>query len=131
VEQPPRGELVRLARPAQRREDVELPALEVVVDEDPAPREVEAPGQAGDPGEDVRRARVEVGPLPAPGRDDAVDLVLTLQGAVHHPPRLLDIEINLSHPAVPATPEPRRRREPGRAAACARPGSREGRRDAR
>src|SRR5690625_4122895 len=83
VEQAAGGQLVGLPGAPQRRQDVELPALELVGDERPAPGEVEPPGEPGDAGEDVQRPRVEIGSFPLPRRDDPVDLVLVLEGAAH------------------------------------------------
>ena len=85
----PRRELVGLARPAQGRQHVEGPALELVLREGRAPSEVEPPSEARHPGEHLERAHVEVRSLTTPGGDDLVDVVAA--------PRVLRHAINSSH----------------------------------
>jgi hypothetical protein len=75
VQQATGGELVRRARPAQRRQHVELPRLDPVRREGLPPGAVEQPGQPADPAEHLHRGQVEVGPLAVPRLDQLVDLV--------------------------------------------------------
>ncbi|CAM5371413.1 hypothetical protein SBADM41S_05974 [Streptomyces badius] len=75
-EELPGGELVRGAGPAQRREHVELPRLQVVLGEGYAAGPVEVACQAGDAAEHLEWFHVEVGALAAPCSDQSVDLVL-------------------------------------------------------
>jgi hypothetical protein len=74
-EQRARRELERRALPAQRREHVEGPRLELVLGERPAPRDVQVPGQPGDPAEHLHRLHVQIGPLRLPRGDQVVHLV--------------------------------------------------------
>ena len=69
------GELERRPLPAQRREHVELPRFELVLGERAAPRDVQVPGQPGDPAEHLHRLHVQVGPLRPPRGDQVVHLV--------------------------------------------------------
>ena len=78
AEQRPRGQLERRTLPAQRGEHVELPGLEPVIGERPAPRDVQVPGQPGDPAEDLHRLDVEVRTLRPPCGDQVVYLVTQL-----------------------------------------------------
>ena len=75
------GQLVRRAGPAQRRQHVELPALQVVLGEGGAAGAVQVPGQPGDPGQHLERLDVQVRALALPGEHDAVDLVAGPGGA--------------------------------------------------
>ncbi len=68
-------QLERRALPAQRGEHVELPRLEAVVGERAAPRDVQVPGEPGDPAEDLHRLDVEVGTLGLPRGHQVVHLV--------------------------------------------------------
>ena len=68
-------QLERRALAAQRGEHVELPRLEAVVGERAAPRDVQVPGQPGDPAEDLHRLDVEVGTLGPPRGHQVVHLV--------------------------------------------------------
>ena len=68
-------ELIGLACAAQGREHVEGPAVEQVLREGRPAGQVEPARQPRDPGEHLQRRHVEVGALPAPGRDDLVDVV--------------------------------------------------------
>ena len=81
-------ELVRGTRPAQRRQDVELPGLQVVGGEDVPPRPVEVPGQPRDPAEDVQGLDIELGAFRTPGSDQSINLVLH---TTH--PTCLDVKI--------------------------------------
>ncbi|CAM5736791.1 hypothetical protein SBADM41S_09445 [Streptomyces badius] len=65
-----------VAGPAQRREHVELPRLQVVLGEGYAAGPVEVACQAGDAAEHLEWFHVEVGALAAPCSDQSVDLVL-------------------------------------------------------
>ncbi len=75
AQQRARGELVGLARPAQRGEHVELPRLDRVGGEGVAPGLVEQPGQPAHPAEHLDRGEVEIGAFAVPGLDQLVDLV--------------------------------------------------------
>jgi hypothetical protein len=68
-------QLERRPLPAQRGEHVELPRFEAVVGERAAPRDVQVPGQPGDPAEHLHRLHVEVGTLRPPRGDQIVHLV--------------------------------------------------------
>ena len=70
------AELVRSAGPAQGGEHVELPGLEVVRGEDPAPGPVQVTREPGDPAEHLQRLDVEVRAFRAPGLDEPVDFIL-------------------------------------------------------
>jgi low temperature requirement protein LtrA len=61
--------------PAQRGEHVELPLLQALAGERTAPRDVQVPGQPGDPAEHLQRLGVQVRTLRLPLRDEFVDLV--------------------------------------------------------
>jgi len=74
-EQRARRELERRPLPAQRREHVERPRLELVLGERAAPRDVQVPGQPRDPAEHLHRLHVQVGPLRSPRGDQVVHLV--------------------------------------------------------
>ena len=74
-EQPPRGQPVGLAGAAQRGQDIELPAGQLVRGEGVGPRAVEPLSQAGDPAHHLHRRQVQIRPFAGPCRDDAVDLV--------------------------------------------------------
>ena len=63
------------ALPAQRGEHVELPGLQPVVGERAAPRDVQVPGEPGDPAEHLHRLDVEVGPLRPPRGHQVIHLV--------------------------------------------------------
>lgn len=75
AEQRARRQLERRTLPAQRGEHVELPGLQPVIGEGPAPRDVQMPGQPGDPAEDLHRLDVEVRTLRPPRGDQVVYLV--------------------------------------------------------
>jgi hypothetical protein len=75
AEQRAGGQLERRTLPAQRGEHVELPGLQPVIGERPAPRDVQVPGQPGDPAEDLHRFDVEVRTLRPPRGDQVIDLV--------------------------------------------------------
>jgi hypothetical protein len=75
AEQRAGGQLERRPLPAQRGEHVELPRLQAMVGERAAPRDVQVPGQPGDPAEHLHRLHVEVGPLRPPRGDQLIDLV--------------------------------------------------------
>ena len=68
-------QLERRPLPAQRGEHVELPCFEAVVGERAAPRDVQVPGQPGDPAEHLHRLDVQVGTLRPPRRHQIVHLV--------------------------------------------------------
>ena len=74
-EQRARGELERRPLPAQRREHVERPRLQFVLGERAAPRDVQVPGQPGDPAEHLHRLHIQVGSLRSPRGDQVVHLV--------------------------------------------------------
>jgi hypothetical protein len=69
------GELERRPLPAQRREHVERPRVELVLGERAAPRDVQVPGQPRDPAEHLHRLHVQVGPLRSPRGDQIVNLI--------------------------------------------------------
>ena len=75
AEQRARRELERRPLPAQRREHVESPRLQPVLGERLAPRDVQVPGQPGDPAEHLHRLDIQVGPLRSPRGDQVVYLV--------------------------------------------------------
>jgi hypothetical protein len=75
AEQRARGELERRPMPAQRGEHVELPRLQAVVGERAAARDVQVPGEPGDPAQHLHRLDVQVGPLRPPRGDQVVHLV--------------------------------------------------------
>ena len=75
AEQRARGQLERRPLPAQRGEHVELPRLEPVIGERPAPRDVQVPGQPGDPAEYLHGLDVQVRSLGPPGDHQVIHLV--------------------------------------------------------
>jgi hypothetical protein len=68
-------QLERRALPAQRGEHVELPCLEPMVGERAAPRDVQVPGEPGDPAEHLHRLDVEVRTLGLPRGHQLIYLV--------------------------------------------------------
>jgi hypothetical protein len=75
AEQRARRELERRSLPAQRGEHVELPRFEAVLGERAAARDVQVPGEPGDPAEHLHRLDIQVGPLRSPRGDQVVHLV--------------------------------------------------------
>ena len=75
LDQPPGGELVVAAGPAERGQDVELPQLDRELRERVAARQVEVPREPGDAAEDRDGRQVEVGALAGPSLGELVDLV--------------------------------------------------------
>jgi energy-coupling factor transporter ATP-binding protein EcfA2 len=75
AEQGTRRELERRSLPAQRRQHVELPRFQPVLGERAAPRDVQVPGQPGDPAEHLHRLDVQIGPLGPPRGDQVVHFV--------------------------------------------------------
>ena len=70
-----RGQLIGVARSAERGKHVELPGLQAVGAERRRPATVEKAGQPADPRQHLHRRHVQVRPLPTPGIDEPVDLV--------------------------------------------------------
>ena len=75
AQQRSRGELEWRPGPAQRGEHIEPPELEAAAGERGAPRDIQVPGQPGDPAEHLQRLDVEVRPLSTPLRDEVVNLI--------------------------------------------------------
>ena len=69
-------EQVRLTAPPERREHVEARPVETVRGEHPGELAVEDARGPRDAPDDAHRRRVEVGPLPCPGGDDVVDVIV-------------------------------------------------------
>jgi len=67
--------LERRSLPAQRREHVEFPRLELMLGERAAPRDVQVPGEPGDPAEHLHRLDIQVRPLRSPRGDQIIHLV--------------------------------------------------------
>ena len=61
--------------PAQRREDVELPAFQVMRGESDPSGQVQPSGQSSDAREDEEGLDVQVRQLAPPSRDDTVDVI--------------------------------------------------------
>ena len=64
--------------PAEGREHVEGPGLEVVASEHDGPLALQVAGQPGDPGEHLERRHVDVGQRPTPAHHQTVNLVFHL-----------------------------------------------------
>ena len=75
LQQLARGQLIGLARSAERGKHVELPGLQAMSAERRRPAPVEMAGQPADPRQHLHRRHVQVRPLPTPGIDEPVDLV--------------------------------------------------------
>jgi len=69
------GELIGPPGPAQRRENVELPTLQLVRGECGAPGQIQATSQSSDPREHEKRLHIQMREFASPRCHDSVDIV--------------------------------------------------------